>query len=356
MKPVYLVKGSDPGLVGRALKDLLGRLADGAHVEEFWPEASGEASGDSGEPGEGGGRAAAGRFELGRILDACQTPAFLFDRRLIVVRRAGCLDASQAKRLAEYLTDPLPSTTLVFVAEDKAVPAALDKAVKAAGEIVDVATPSNAGGRKSWVEGELKRSGITLDREARGLLDTTLGEDVTSLPNLLTNLVQAYGQGAGTLGVGELAPFLGESGSVAPWALTDAIDGGDIARAVDALHRLSGAGDRHALGILPSLHRHFGGMLALDGLSVDEGDAARLLGMSPFPAGKLLRQGRKMGYERIATAITLLADADLDLRGRTDLPTTAIMEVLVARLARLSGEVKSASLGGRARAGTARSR
>jgi DNA polymerase-3 subunit delta len=255
-KPVYLVKGGDPGLAGRALRELLDRLASGtsANVEEHWPEAGG--SGDSdGEESEGGGtgrgRAGAGRFDLGPVLDACETPAFLFDRRVVVLRRAGALDAAQAKRLAAYIADPLPSTTLVLVAEDKAVPAALDKAVKSAGEVIDVTPPSNAGGRKAFVEAELRRAGVTLEREARALLDSTLGEDVAGLPNLVSNLAQAYGAGGHTVAATELAPFLGESGSVAPWTLTDAIDAGDIASAIDALHRMSGAGERHALAIVP---------------------------------------------------------------------------------------------------------
>lgn len=333
-KSVYLVKGGDPGLVARALKELLDRLSgESVHVEEFWPEA-----GDS--AGEGDGRSSA-RFNLAPILEACETPAFLHDRRVIVVRRAGALDAQQTKRIAAYLADPLPTTTLVLVADDKSPPAALDKAVKAVGEVTDVSTPSNAAGRRGWIDGELRRAGITLDKGARALLDATIGEDLSTLPNILVNASDAYGRGA-TVTADQLVPFLGESGAVAPWALTDAIDAGDMAKAIDALNRLSTAGDRHPLAILPSLHRHFGGMLALDGLDIDEAGAARLLGMSPFPASKLLRQGRRLGHERITSAILLLADADLDLRGRTELPSESIMEVLVARLARLSGEVRTA--------------
>jgi DNA polymerase-3 subunit delta len=356
-KAVYLVKGSDPGLIGRALKELLERLAGGgdaddgvtgtsAHVEEYWPEAGGgDPSSDGGGEGRAGGSSA--RFNVAPILEALETPAFLYDRRVIVVRRAGALDAQQAKRLAAYLADPLPCSTLVLVADDKSTSAGLDKAVKAAGEVIDVSTPSNAGGRRTWIDGELRRAGVTLDKDARSLLDATIGEDVSSLPNILANVAGAYGDCA-KVTAAQLEPFLGESGSVAPWALTDAIDAGDMAGAIDALSRLSSAGERHPLAILPSLHRHFGGMLALDGLTIDESGAARLLGMSPFPAGKLLRQGRRLGTERIESAVLLLADADLDLRGRTELSSEAVMEILVGRLARLSGEVRTA--------GTTRSR
>ena len=62
-----------------------------------------------------------------------------------------------------------------------------------------------------------------------------------------------------------------------------------------------------------------------------------MLGLrSAFPAKKALSQSRRLGSARIARAIRLLAQADLDMRGVTALPGEAVLEVLVARLSRLS--------------------
>ncbi len=44
-----------------------------------------------------------------------------------------------------------------------------------------------------------------------------------------------------------------------------------------------------------------------------------------------------MGSGPVHEAIQLLAQADLDLRGQRELPEEAVLEVLVARLCRLSG-------------------
>jgi DNA polymerase-3 subunit delta len=57
--------------------------------------------------------------------------------------------------------------------------------------------------------------------------------------------------------------------------------------------------------------------------------------LKPFPAQKALAQARRLGPERIARAISLIADADLDLRGVVDWPDELVIEVLVARLAQL---------------------
>ena len=80
-------------------------------------------------------------------------------------------------------------------------------------------------------------------------------------------------------------------------------------------------------------------MLRLDGSGVTTAEeAAALLGMrSAFPAKKALEQGRAgSGPTGIGQAILLLADADLDVQGRDGLPSELVLEVLVARLSRLS--------------------
>src|SRR5205807_5101148 len=141
-------------------------------------------------------------------------------------------------------------------------------------------------------------------------------EDVGRLPSVLELLSAAYGEGS-RVGVADVAPFLGEAGGVAPWDLTDAIDRGDTAAALENLHRLVGTG-RHPLVILASLHNHYTRILRLEGSgAADEKAAAQMLGItgSTFPAPQALSQARRLGHEPAARAITLLADADLALKG-----------------------------------------
>jgi DNA polymerase-3 subunit delta len=155
------------------------------------------------------------------------------------------------------------------------------------------------------------------------------------LEGLLDTLASAYGDGA-TVSSDDLEPFLGSAGTLAPWDLTDAIDSGDSARALDVLHRLL-AGDSHPLVAMSMLHRHYRQLLRLDGSGVTSPEeAAQVLGLrSAFPAKKALAQSRRLGSARTARAIRLLAEADLDLRGATGLSGEAVLDVLVARLSRL---------------------
>lgn len=315
--PVHLVQGRDESLLRDEVMTLVDRLAGTSDravtVSEF------ELTGESGE--------------LVPIVNAAQTPPFLSDRRVLVLRRLHLAVTEELAPLVAYLRQPLASTALVLVWEAGRVPKRLTDAVRAAGgELVD-ASP-----KRGWLDEHVRAAGVRLDATARQLMVEHLGEDVARLRGVLEALESAYGSDA-RLGVDEVAPYLGEAGSAPPWELTEAIDRGEIPKALDLLHRMLGAGQRHALQVMATLHTHVGRMLALDGANVKgDRDAAELLGLrgSTFPAKKALEQARRLGSERIARAIALLAQADLDLKGAKDLPDHLVLEVLVARLANLS--------------------
>ncbi len=338
---VFVVKGSDPALVDRGVHRLLAELtsAEGATDDHEDPTMTNESLAVAIEEH----RAPNGEEELmiGPVLDALFTPAFLADRRIVVLRDAEHLSSSQAAELASRLAEPFAPNILVLATVGKALPAALLKAVKAQGREIDTSPGSSKAARAQWLSEQLLTAAVHLDAAARRLLEEHLGEDVSRLYALLDVLTAAYGEG-GRVTPAELEPFLGEEGGAPPWDLTDALDSGDGEKAVQVARRLLGPGGRHPFQLLATLHKHYGAMLRLDGSGVtDPGAAASLLGMSPYPARKVLAQGRRLGAERVARAVSLIADADLDLRGMVDWPGDLVIEVLVARLAQ-RGRTRSA--------------
>ncbi|MEY2403001.1 MAG: polymerase subunit delta, partial [Acidimicrobiaceae bacterium] len=207
------------------------------------------------------------------------------------------------------------------------------------GAVVDTSPGRNS---KVWLGEHLDQSGLKFDAAARELLAAHLGEDVGRLRGVVETLISTFGPGA-KLTAEDITPYLGDEGALAPWALTDAIDKGDIPVAIDRLHRMIGAGERHPLQIMSSLHGHYARMLALDGIAIrNEKDAAAALGIrgSTFPARKALDQCRRLGHDKLAQAIALLARADRDLRGERAYPREVadelVMELLIARLTNLS--------------------
>ena len=325
-KPAYLVRGDDAVLLADAVRQLVATLVgddDAGLVVEDLDLDGPHAADDHG---------------MGALLDACLTPPFLTDRRVVVARNAGVLNADDGARLVQYLDDPLDTTVLVLVGGGGTVPQKLVTAIKAKGELIDAGLPRQARERTSWIVDKLRSAPVKLDNRAAQRLGDHLGEDLNRLNGILEVLRTAYGEGA-TVSVDQLEPFLGDAGGVAPWDLTDALDKGDAATALGLLHRLIKGGDRHPLVVMATLHRHYGQMLRLDGSNArDEKAAAQVLGLkgSTFPAKKALASARRLGSPKIRRAVALLAEADLDLRGQKSWPEELVMEVLIARLCQLA--------------------
>jgi len=289
-------------------------------------------------------------YEVSGLLDACATPPFLGDRRVVVARNVGRFRAEDLAPLIAWLNHPLETTSLVLVAGGGTVSQKLVNAVKKVGTVVD-ASPGSGRARTTWLVDRLKDAPVKLDAAAGSLLGEHLGEDMGRLAGLLDALAASYGEGA-AVGVAELEPLLGQAGAVAPWDLTDAIDAGDTQGALSHLHRMLGAGERHPLVMMATLHRHYSAMLRLDGAQVaGEQEAAALLGTAPYPAKKAMSQARRLGWTGISRAITLLAEADLALRGAAGWPDELVMDVLVARLSRLGGPRPAARAGSGSRRG-----
>ena len=327
--PVYLVRGDDAVLTGDAVRQLVTELV-GDDDPAFAVE---ELAGDD--------------YEIAAVVEAAQTPPFFGGRRVVVVRSIGRFSAQEVGPLVSYLGDPLPTTALVLVSGGGQIARGLLDAVKKSGHVVEAAAPSGGKARQSWLNAQLKAAPLDLDADATALVANHLGEDMGRLPSLLELLTAAYGEGS-RVGEADVAPFLGEAGGVAPWDLTDAIDRGDTAAALENLRRLVGAG-RHPLVILASLHNHYTRILRLEGAdAADEKAAATMLGItgSTFPARKALSQARRLGHDAVARAVALLAEADLALKGAIEWPEPLVLEVLVARLSRLGGSTKSGTRSG----------
>jgi len=319
-RAVWLVEGDDPVLIADRARALVVELLGGADptlaVEEF--------RGDE--------------IDLAAVADACRTPPFLSDRRVVVLREIGAWSTEDLAPILAYLEDPSPTTALVLVAGGGRISTKLSAAVKARGHVV--ATAVSGREARNWVRERIRESPLRIDGAAESLIEAHLGEDVSRLSALLEVLAAVYGPGS-RVGSADVEPYLGEAGSVAPWDLTDAIDAGNVEVALSILHRLLGAGERHPLVVLAILARHLQAMLRVESPSITtEAQAAAAMGIakgrSTFPARKALQGARRLGPSGAAEAIGLLADAEVQLKGALEWPGELVLEVLVARLCRLS--------------------
>ncbi len=316
----WLVTGDNPSLVAEAVSNLVNQLVEGADRSLVLEDYGGE------------------ELDLGVVVAACATPPFLADRRVVVLRDAGDFPADQLQRLLPCLEGPLPTTRLVVAGGG--LPAKFVNAFKQAPGAALVNTDVSTRETHGWISQRLAHGPVRLVPTAAALVEEHLGEDLDRLSTLMATLEAAFGHGA-RIEDDDLRPYLGEPGSVPPWDLTDAIDKGDTNAALKVLHRLLGAGDRHPLVVLAILQRHFGNVLRVQSPTItSEAEAAQALGIgkgrSTFPARKALDAARRLGPGATGDAIVALADAELTLKGKVDLPPELALEILVARLCRLS--------------------
>jgi DNA polymerase-3 subunit delta len=351
---VHLVTGDDPvlraGALSSLLRELLGDDDPTLALEDHEVPARGATDGD------GGGGAEARQGVVDDVLNAAATPPFMTTRRIVVLREIGLLGSSEVEGLVRYLDAPLDTTELVLVAGGGRTAKTLEQAVKGGGALhAPTATkPADVLAR------ELADADLALQGETTKAVLDHVGNDAGLIPALVDTLASAYGPGV-SLTREQVAPYLSDAGSVPVWDLTNAIEKGDVAGALVALHTMLTVTSpmqpkpMHALQVLGLLHSQYRKLLALDDPAVRSAeDAAAALGgrTSPNAARFRLRQAKALGTDGLRQAFDHLARADLDIKGERAIPEGAVLELLVTRLAEISaraGGGRSGSRGDRAR-------
>lgn len=270
-------------------------------------------------------------------VDAASTLALFSEHRVVVLRHINEPKVDSLQPLVAYLANPVGSTHLLLTATGAVAKSVLDAVKKAGGTTVSTTVADKPRERELWFREQIEGAGLKLDPGAIAAIVDRLGNDSGRFPGVVEVLLATFGKST-KLSRDDVMPFLGEAGMVAPWKLTDAIDSGDVPLALGTLHRMLGAGEMHALQVMAVLHRHFERLARLDGADVSSpAEAMELLGIkSEYPAKKAMSQYDRLGGDAVRDALQLLADADIHLRGGRDWAPELVMEVLVARLAKLS--------------------
>lgn len=280
------------------------------------------------ECGDGGSDPAA-------IVDALSTMSLFVERRVVVLRDLDALETEHHDAVGAAIRACIDGVDLVVTATSK-LPKTLESALaELRPEKVGAAPVNKQADRLRWVEERLVEAGFTWAPEVPRLVEAWFGGDHARVAGLIRTLTSALGEGA-KLTRSDVEDFLGDAGRIEPWRLTDPIDTGNTAEALVMLHRM--LTDSHPLQVLGLLANRYSQMMKVDGRGIrTEKEAAEILGGHPFAAKKILEQQMRLGSANLARAVRLIAEADVDLRGGKDWDDVMVLEVLVARLSRLSG-------------------
>jgi len=321
LKPAYIVSGDDRPKVEVALERLRARFDPGA-IERL--VAAGGASGDD-------------------VVAVCNAGSLLGDARLVLVtevdgrrddrrRLTSGWKAADAEAVVEYLRAPAPGTILCLVGEELKADSALGKAVAKIGDVLVYAVGKDIDG---WIAKRFRESGVAIEREACHALHEIVGDEKLVLDLEIDKLV-TWADGE-PLGVEEVRRLATPSREEAPWALTDAWGGRDVASALTVMERELEQHPRELPRLAAQLGGHLRKLSAMKGLLEDgvrPKDAATKLGMKPYPAQKLAKQAEGFSVDELRDATVRLARLDHALKGGSRLAPQLELQLAITDLAR----------------------
>ncbi len=303
IKPAYLIAGSDEAKIARARARLRARAereGDGGALELF-------------EAGEG--RRAP---DAEALLASLAAISLIASRRYLLADGVEAWGKKDTEQVANALAELPPETTVALVARGKP-PAALKKAVEAAGgELLLFDAPKERELPKHLVS-EARELGFQLAADAARLLVDRLGPRPMRLRTELERLALWAGEG-GQVGTEELDAMIADTSEEAIWSLADALVEGDEPDVLSIAERLVAQGEalpRIIYSLAPRLRQALRASRELeDGRPPNE--VAKGLSMHPYAARMLVSKVKGRSPADLDASIRSLADLELWSRGGSD--------------------------------------
>lgn len=264
------------------------------------------------------------------IAAAEQLP-MMSDARVIRIRDVAKLREADEDVLIQYLSNPSPSTVMIFVADE------LDKRKKATKVLLDVCTVVEFASlkdseAKTWARNRLKELGVAADDQVLSELIRQIGTDVQTLFNELDKLASAAAD-TKRITLDLVDELIGRSRELSNFVLADHLLAGNRKQALETLHRLleDGAEPVMLVGLIASnYHRLALGkhLLARGGRE----EVFRNISLPPFKRDAYLTTLQRSDVARIARGIQLTAAVDLAIKTSQATPRLQL-EMLVCELA-----------------------
>lgn len=264
------------------------------------------------------------------IAAAEQLP-MMSDRRVIRIRDFAKLREADEDLLIAYVTNPAPSTVVIFIADD------LDKRKKATKSLLDRCTvvdfpPLKDAEAKTWVKTRLRQLKTVAPDLVINEIVRLVGTDVQTLFNELDKLASGAAD-TGQITLALVEELIGRSRELANWELTDQLVAGNRKKALETLHRLleDDVEPLMLVGLIGSNYRKLAlgkHLLTSGGVS----EVFKYVSMPPFKRDTYIETLRRADAAKIAHGIQLIANVDLAIKTSQATPRLQ-MELLVCVLA-----------------------
>lgn len=267
-----------------------------------------------------------------------QTPMFV-SRFRILVRSFEALKAEDAPFLAEGFTTMTDQHLVVLFGSDKRIPKALSALRDPVIERVELSVGKEAE-RRSFISSVFEAAGVRLTNQAIALVTEHAGVDLSQV-NPLAQVLAGLQRDGDIFDVADIRPYLGQAREVPLWTLTDAIERGELSKAMAILERLLEAQKAPQL-LITVLQRRYLDMLVLVSPGVRSLEQAKAALDSvgarkppDFALRNMLSAARHINFHSAVSIVSWLADASRDLRGESVMDADSVLQLLVARMARM---------------------
>ena len=254
------------------------------------------------------------------VANALCAMTFALGRRFVIVDGVERWKEAEVAAVAEAMKSiDAEALTVAFFGREEGrykVPAALRKAVEAAGG--QIAEESTVKPRElpRWLVARAAELGIELDTQAARALIAHVGDRQQRLLRELEKLALEHGEAA-QLGVEEIEQSSATSAERKTWTLADALVAGDEKTATRSLLELRQQGERLP-GLLYNMVRRLRDALAIaEALAAGQAPAQirKGLRMPSFAADRLIADVSKRDVDAFRRALELMADLELESRG-----------------------------------------
>ena len=315
---VVIIKGNDEALVTQQARELVQKLSDDTSMLELEEYNATE------------------EYNLDNILANLSTPSMLADHRFIHIRKAQTIDKGGWEKIFDFSQLNLNISTLILSLDSGSIPQAVNSKISKTASVIDLKL-DNAKLKSNFIHKELKHFGLNLEPSAIRYLEQNIVDNLGNLDSILGILSNTYGH-QNTITLHQLELFLTESGASQPWKLTDAINSGKTADALRELYSLTGFSKMAPIAVIGTLFKNYELMLKVHDLKISNDEQAKSAvdGVHPFVIKKAASTSKNIGQKGIFRSISLLADAELQLRGTTGLEEIPVLEILIGRLAQIA--------------------
>lgn len=314
LEPLYLLVGPERYLRREAVQSITDAALNATLIREF-NDASFSLLTDS----------------VRSAIAAAEQLPMMSERRVVRVRDFARLRDADEDVLIAYLSNPSPTTVMIFSADD------LDKRKKSTKALLDACTVVDFSAlkdseAKAWAKSYLKSVKTAADDQVLSEIVNLVGTDVQTLANEIDKLGSAAVD-TGRITMEMVDELIGRTRELSNFELGDHLLSSNRKRAMETLHRLldDGAEPVMLIGLIAgNYHR-----LALGKHLLTRGgreEVFRNISMPPFKRDAYIANLQRSDAKKIARGIQLTAAADLAIKTSQATPRLQL-EMLVCELA-----------------------